>query len=95
MMQYKPSPPLLWGPILLKLDFLAGTFGVDFQKDDDNDDAEVESATSKEEEHLPQTGMASCAAAQSVDITKFFSQPSESPSTTHKSPASKIKGQSK
>ena len=65
------------------VDLLEGTFGVDFPKDDEDDDEEVESVTSEEEEHLPQTGMTSHAAAQSADITKF-SQPSESPSTTHR-----------
>ena len=66
---------------------------MDFPKDDEDDDEE-ESVTSKEEEHLPQTGTTSHAAAQSADIANF-SQPSESPSTTHKGPAPNIKCQSK
>ena len=60
-------------------DILEGTFGVDFPKDDDE---EVESVTNRQEEHLPQTGTTSHAASQSADIAEF-SQPSESPSTTH------------
>ena len=56
---------------------LEGTFGVDFPKDEEDDYEEVEYVTSEEEEHLPQTGMTSHAAAQSVDIAKS-SQPSES-----------------
>ena len=50
---------------------LEGTFGVDFPKDDEDDDEEVESVTNKEEEHLPETGMTSHAATQSADIAKF------------------------
>ena len=64
------------------IDLLEDTFGVNLPKDDE-DGNEVESITREEEEHLPQTGMTSHAAAQSADITEF-SQPSESPSTTHK-----------
>ena len=48
-------------------DLLEGTFGVDLPKDDE----EVESVSEEEEEHLPQTGMTSHAAAQSADTTKF------------------------
>ena len=62
------------------IDLLEGTFGVDFPQDDDE---KVESVTSEEEEHLPQTGMTSHAVVQSADIAKF-SQPSASPSITHK-----------
>ena len=74
------------------LNILEGTFGLDLQKDDEND-VEVESV-SEEKEHPPQTGMTSCAAAQSADSAKF-STPAQSPSTTHKWPATKIKGSSK
>ena len=52
-------------------ELLEGTFGVAFPKDGD-DDEEVESVTSKEEEHLLQTGMNSHATAQSADIAKFL-----------------------
>ena len=44
----------------------------------------------EEEEHLPQTGMTSHAAAQLADIAKF-SLPSDSPSTAHKQLAQKLK----
>ena len=51
-------------------------------------------SVSEEEEQLPQTGMTSHVSAQSADSAKF-STPAQSPSTTHKLPAPKIKGQSK
>ena len=73
------------------IDLLEVTFGVDLSKDDE-DDIEVESVSEEEEEHLPQTGMTSHAAAQSVDSAKY-STPAQSPSITHKQPAPKIKGQ--
>ena len=65
------------------VDLLEGTFSVDFPEDDEDDDEETESVTSEEEDHLPLTGMTSCAAAQSAGISKF-SQPSKNPSATHR-----------
>ena len=64
---------------------------MDLPKDDEGD-VEVESVSEEEEECLPLTGMTSHAAAQSADSAKF-SKPAESPSSTHKQPAPKIKGQ--
>ena len=73
------------------LDHFEGTLGVDLPKDE-KDDVEVESVS--EEEWLPQTGMTYCVAGQSADSAKF-STPTHSPSTSHRWPAPKIKGQSK
>ena len=76
-------PATLAGTNTTKLpDLLAGTFGVDLPKDDE-DNVEVESVSEEEEENLPQTGMTSHAAAQSADSAKF-STPAQNLSTTHK-----------
>ena len=59
---------------------------------DEEDDVKVESVS--EEEQLPQTAMTSHVATQSAESAKF-STPAQSPSTSHKQAAPKIKGQRK
>ena len=82
----------LAGPNTAKiLDLLKGTFGVDLPLKDEKEDVEVESVS---EEQLSQIGMTSHVAAQSADSAKF-STPTQSPSTSQKQPAPKIKAQSK
>ena len=77
------------------LDLLGSTSGVDLPSKDEEDDVEVESVSEEEEEeHLPQTGLTSHVAAKSADSAKF-STTMQSPSTSQKQPAPKIKGQSK
>ena len=75
------------------LDLLESTFGVDLPKDEE-DDVEVIYVSEEEEQQLPQTGTTSHVAAQSTGSAKF-STSAQSPSTSHKWPAPKIKGQSK